>query len=423
MDRREFPVLSAADESHVERLSAGLGDDPSRVFAYLWLRSLEDDIEPTPATEMMIHIGTGLSRKAVQDALTALEDRDLVESRAVETSTPGRPPKAWQAVEPLPAILDRVYDQHARRLVDRARTITNYTDGDGPSESDPGAMTVALNWQPNGLQLPLYAARADGSYEKRGLTVELESFNGSQRAVEAVLSGEATVGIAGAATVTRSRSSGDPLVPVATLFQRPMVVLYTTRELFGERLVTVDQLRGRRVGMPTPSETSLLGHVFLSQAGILDDVEIVDLGGEETEALESGRVDVVTGIFADPLRLESAGTAVDSIHVADRYPVYGPTLVTSQATLEQRRGAIEAFLAGTTAGWTAATRDPEAAAEHVAGESGRSPEEVASVFERAVAKFGETEETSQYGWGWQTESTWSRLETALAQTDLLENAP
>jgi ABC-type nitrate/sulfonate/bicarbonate transport system substrate-binding protein/predicted transcriptional regulator len=423
MDWQEFPVLSAADESHIKRLSAGMGDDPSRVFVYLWLRSLEEDVEPTPATEMMIYIGTGLSRKAVQDALVVLEDRGLVESQTVETSTPGRPPKAWKAAEPLPTILDRVYDQHARQLVERSQTIANCTSGDARFQSSTGAITVALNWYPNGLQLPLYAARANGSYEKRGLSVDLEPFKGSRRATEAVLSGEATVGIVGAATVTRSRSGGEPLVPVATLFQRPMVVLFTTRERFGERLVTVDQLRGHRVGMPTASETSLLGRVFLAQAGVLDDVDIVEIDGEETAALKSDQVDVVTGVFADPLRLESAEVTVDSIHVADRYPVYGPTLVTSDATLEQQQEEIEAILAGTTAGWIAARRDPGTVAEHVPETSGRSPDEVASVFERAAVKFGETEETSQYGWGWQTESKWRRLETALAQTDLLENTP
>jgi ABC-type nitrate/sulfonate/bicarbonate transport system substrate-binding protein len=273
------------------------------------------------------------------------------------------------------------------------------------------------------LQLPLYASCANGNYEKRGLSVELEPFRGSQRAIEAVLSGEATVGLAGAATVMRSRSSGEPLVPVATLFQRPMVVLLTTRELFGEQLVAVDQLRGHRVGMPTASETSLLGHMFLTQAGVLDDVEIVEIDGEETAALESEQVDVVTGVFADPLRLESAETTVDSIHVADRYPVYGPTLVTSAATLEQQRAEIEAILAGTAEGWAMATRDPGAVAEHVPEASGRSPVEAASMFEQAAMKFGETEETKRYGWGWQTESTWRRLETALAQTDLLQHEP
>lgn len=435
MDRRELPVISAGEESYVDQLAAGLESSAARVFVYLWLRSREDDIKPVPATQTAIQIGTELSQKSVTDAIGVLEDRDLVEATTVTTSNPGRPPTAWTTTHPLFDVIDRAYDQHARHLLEQAQQVSDSELGALPSVSTSGqfegagstspaadqeTITLGLNWHPNGLQLPLYAAQRNSCYSDRGLAIETLEYNGSRRTVEAVVSGAATVGISGAATVSRARASGLDVVPIATLFQRPMVVLYTVRQSFGEPFDAVEQLSGRRVGMPIPSEMSILGKMFLAQAGVLEKVEIVPVEGEEHDALRSGRVDAVTGIFADPQRLESNGAAVDVVPVAERYPIYGPSLITSEATLETKCEHITRFLAGTTAGWAAAKHSPQEAIEHVCRMTDRSPEQVREVFEQAAAEFGSTDEVAKHGWGWQTPDTWDRLETALDQTALLE---
>lgn len=429
MERRELPVLSQADDVYVDQLAAGLRRSAARVYVYLWLRSLDDDIETAPATQTAIQVGTGLSRKSIQDGIQTLEARGLAESKRVNTSNPGRPPNAWTTTEPLSAVLDRVFDQHGTHLLDQALTISDAECAAVDSTTDERAtavqttdqetITVGLNWHPNGLQLPLFAARQNDHYSDRGLCVEFLAYNGSRQAVDAVVSGAATVGISGAATVTRARANGMPVVPIATLFQRPMVVFYTVRQRFGDRLDTVDQLSGRRVGMPVPSEMSTLGKMFLAQAGILEEVEIVHVEGEEHDALTSGDVDAVTGIFADPQRLDSASTTVDTLPVAAAYPIYGPTLIACEESLDRRRELLTRFLSGTTAGWAAATHDPGQAVDHLSERTDHSPERVRAVFERAVEEFASTDELAKHGWGWQTPETWNRLETALEQTDLL----
>ncbi|PSQ58067.1 MAG: hypothetical protein BRD23_07860 [Halobacteriales archaeon SW_9_67_25] len=59
-----------------------------------------------------------------------------------------------------------------------------------------------------------------------------------------------------------------------------MTVLYTVRSVFGGELTSVEQLRGRTVAMPPGAETALLGRLFLSQADILDDADVIEAGGE-----------------------------------------------------------------------------------------------------------------------------------------------
>lgn len=427
MKTREFPVLDASDNRDIQRLAAGVGEAPARVFIYLSRRESQSKISPTPATAMEIQIGTELSRNACKDALSVLTERGLITKTTVETTTPGRPPNAWMPVDSLSSATTDAYLQHARALLRQADRLTNadeqadrFTNADEPPETTPEEDTspviVGLNWNPNALHLPLYAAME--YYSERGLAVESRTFTGSRQVVDAVVSGEVTVGIAGGATLTRARANGVKIVPIAVLFQRPMAVVYTTRSVFGESLTELNQLRGRRVGMPVPSEASTLGQLFLSQANVLDEVEIVDVGGEEEAALNAGRVDAVTGMFADPMRLASGEETVDSLPVAKQYPIYGPALVVTERTLNQRRETLDAFLAATTAGWATAREQPATVANSLLT-SGTHPEQVTTVFERAVTEFGMTDAVSRHGWGWHSPETWHRLETALDQSNLL----
>ncbi|MFC7007464.1 ABC transporter substrate-binding protein [Halalkalicoccus salilacus] len=249
--------------------------------------------------------------------------------------------------------------------------------------------------------------------------MRIEHYRGSRQALDAVLSGEADVGVVGAATVVRAREAGDPIMPIAVLYQRAMTTLYTTREAFGGPLSSVDQLRGRRIGTPAGSETDVLGRLFVSQTAIADTIRFVDTGGEEQRALVSGTVDVVTGSFSDPRQLELRGATVDSILVADHFPIYGPTLVVEEETLFERAALLRRFLVAMMRGWVGARRS-DGAVRTIAAESDESPEEVRRTFEQAIEEFGTTETVRNHGWGWQRVETWDRLETALRQGGLLD---
>ncbi|WP_255194017.1 ABC transporter substrate-binding protein [Natronobeatus ordinarius] len=431
MDTREVPVLSAGDQPLVDRLAAGLGENAARVLAYLVLRA-EHYPDEEPASEPIVQLGTELNRSRVKDALATLCERELATETTVRTTTSGRPPRAWYTTESRATATRNASDRHAQRLLERSRRWADSENTDGGESvaiSEPRStvssdadshVTVGLNWRPNGLQLPLFAALAGGEYDRRGVSVTLEEYRGSARAIESVVDGEADVAIAGAASIVRARADGEPVVPIVVWFQRPMVVFYTTREPFGEPLETVGQLRGRRVGMPIESETGLLGRLYLSQAGVLEETECVDLRGEESEPLQSGTVEVVTGTFSDPMRLEDGGATVDSIHVADQYPIYGPAIVAHAETLRRQPRLLETFLAGTVAGWALATEDPSTAARDVARQTDRPAAWIERVFERAADRFGTTDAVRKHGWGWQSPETWSRLEEALEQVDLLE---
>ena len=433
MEVRTFPALSDDDDAFVDSLGVGLGDRPARVLAYLLLRAERDDVGEDPATLLSVRVGTDLSRNAATDALSELQDRGLVTATTVRDETRGRPPQAWEVPYDRRAAPERVYDRHADRLLDRARSAfdvggeaqrtgpgtagsdaTDGTEADLADETDR-ELAVGLNWTPNGLHLPLFAARGRGEYADRGLSVSFDDHRGSSASLAAVVSGDADVGVAGAVSLVEARRRGESVVPLALLFQRAMTVLYAERDRFEGELESVEQLRGRRVGMPVESEAGLLGRLFLAQSGVLADVDLVDIEGEERRALRDGEADAVTGSFSDPRELREDGVRTDSLRVADQFPICGPSLVATEETLRRRPGPLADFLAATAAGWAAATRSPY---EVSTGSETIFEDDERRTFELAVAEFGVNDAVREHGWGWQDTETWQRLETALSVADL-----
>ncbi|MDJ1434152.1 ABC transporter substrate-binding protein [Halostagnicola sp. A-GB9-2] len=427
MDVREFPVLTEADRELIDVFAIGLGDDAARVLAYLQRRREDDEFSDT-STETAVHVGTNVSKSAAKRSLTELTSAAIIEETTVQTTDPGRPPKAWRAVSTRDETARRLYAHHAKRLLEQSKRVearlpeTRAADGTGGDDSDdeadrlarPDLVSIGLNWQPNGLHLPLFAARASDD-SRSSVEFAFREYTGSRRVIDGVESGESDVGIAGAATVVRERERGRPIVPIAVLFQRSTVVLFTTREQFGGSFDSLECLRGRRVGMPTGTETGLLGRLLLEQAGIREAVEVVDVEGEERDALESGSVDVVTGMGPDPHRVESSTRTVEVLTMTDQFPVYGPVVIANESTLETRPTMLEGVLAAIVDGWASAVEDPEPAAADIAADSDESADRIVNTFERAREAFGTSDAVRKHGWGWHAPKPWSNLRAALAE--------
>ncbi|MFB6107474.1 MAG: ABC transporter substrate-binding protein [Haloplanus sp.] len=431
---REFPVLGDEDDPTVEAFAAGVDREAARVLAYLVGREESDRFAGQAASRLAVRVGVDLGRERVSEVLSTLTERELVVETTVDSEAPGRPPKGWRVDADRDRTLDRVRRHHSRALLDRAADVASTLGDDvavDPESDDDAVVEVGLNWDPNGLHAPLFVAADRGAYADHGVDVSFTGCRGSRAALAAVAEGDVDVGLTGAATLLRAREDGHDVVPLALYYQRAMVVLYTTRATFGEPFRSVEQIRGRRVAMPRGSETGALGRLFLAQAGVVDDVTVVRADGEEHAALLDGDADVATGVFTDPLELEAAGHEVDSVLVADHFPVPGPAFVVRRETLRGRAPALRNLLEGTMAGWTAARGDPEAAARCVvagreavatdgAANTGGETADERRKFEQALARFADSDAVRKNGWGWHSPETWQRLRIALGQANVLE---
>jgi ABC-type nitrate/sulfonate/bicarbonate transport system substrate-binding protein len=428
---REFPILGDEDEPTVEAFATGLDHEAARVLAYLVGREESDRFSDEAASRLAVRVGVDLGRGRVSDVLGTLTDLGLVVETTVDSEAPGRPPKGWRADAGHDRTLSRVRALHADALLDQAATVASALDDDfagsitrdgdattsPPAERDAGHLEVGLNWDPNGLHAPLFA----GAYADHGVDVTLTGCRGSRAALSAVVDGDVDVGLTGAATYLRGHTTREGVVPLALYYQRAMVTLYTTRSAFGGPLRSVEDVRGRRVAMPAGSETGALGRLFLAQAGVVDDVTVVRADGEEREALLDGDADVATGVFTDPLELEAAGHDVDSVLLADHFPVPGPAFVVRQETLRERPDALRGFLEGAMAGWTTARADPDTAIDAVADRSDEDIADERRKLEGALDRFAGGDAVEKNGWGWHSPETWERLRVALEQAAALGN--
>ncbi|PSQ32583.1 myristoyl transferase [Halobacteriales archaeon SW_10_68_16] len=430
MRTREFPALGPEDAPVVEAFGVGLGREEARVLAFLLLRG--DD---RPASRLDVRIGAGLGRERTADALSALETVGLVASGTIDSGSSGRPQKGWRVAGDPEEIAARVRQRHAEALLGQARTVaaevgSGAAGGDrqnGEADTLPVALDrgaadparVVLNWIPNGFHAPVFLAAERGFYGEAGVDASIRAARGSTAALRQVESGGADVGVVGSAVLCGALAEGRPVVPVALLYQRAMTVLYSVRSVFGAELDSVEQLRGRTVAMPRGSETALLARLFLSQAGVLGDVTIVDASGEERADLLEGKADVVTGMAADPPALEAEGYTVDSILVSEKFPVPGPALVVHADALADPPAALGGFLTATMRGVVAADRDREAAAEAVAARSDHAVAAERRRLDVALDRFSDSEARRSRGWGWQSVDDWRRLRMALHQTGTL----
>jgi ABC-type nitrate/sulfonate/bicarbonate transport system substrate-binding protein len=421
---REFPILGDEDEPTVEAFATGLDREAARVLAYLVGRGESDRFSGEAASRLAVRVGVDLGRGRVSDVLGTLTDLGLVVETTVDSEAPGRPPKGWRADASRERTLTRVRARHSEALLDRAVTVAAAFDdppsldgmGPPPRDRDAGHVAVGLNWEPNGLHAPLCAA----PYTDHGVDGAPTGRRGSRAAVSAVADGDVDVGLTGAATFLRARPRAG-VVPLALYYQRAMVSLYTTRSAFGGPLRSVEDVRGRRVAMPAGSETGALGRLFLAQAGVVDDVTIVRADGEEREALLDGDADVATGVFTDPLELSAAGHDVDSVLLADHFPVPGPAFVVRRETLRERPDALRGFLEGAMAGWSTARADPPAAVDALAAHDGVTVTvaDERRKLEDALDRFAGGDAVEKNGWGWHSPETWERLRVALDQAAAL----
>lgn len=413
-----FPVLDDDEAALVADLAVGLADPTARVLAYLVARRDSDGVDAEFASKLDVRVGAGLGRSKIEAALSALEGRDVVERTTAEGQSRGRPTAEWAATGNAAETTARIRETHAAALLDRAtRTADAFEVRDSRASTDLDSnVRVGLNWAPNCFHAPLVAAAA-GPFADRGFDVSFTTCRGSRSALERLQSGDADVVVGGGATVVQAQAEGSPVVPLALLSQRAATTLYTTRDAFGAVFESVEQARGCRVAMPTGSETAALSRLLLSQAGVIEDVTVVESTGEERHELLEGDADVVTGMATDVHDLRREGYAVDSVLLSDHFPAYGPALVVRESTLRGDADRLSAFLEATMVGRRAVERDPATAAASLAEHSQRTVGDERRRLETVLERFVDSEATRKHGWGWHSVDGWRRLRTALEQAN------
>ena len=231
-----------------------------------------------------------------------------------------------------------------------------------PSSGSPAPATplvVGLGFIPSVQFAQFYLADQAGYYADEGLDVTfLNEIDANL--VPKVGQGQVDIGMSDGTSVIPAVSQGIPVRYVATVYgQFPSIV-------FGKAssgIASAADLEGKKLGIPGRYGSSwIMLQALLDSAGLtpedLDIVEYPDFG--QGAAVSQDAVDAATG-FAnnEPVQLDLAGTEPFVLHVDDITALPGPGLIVSNATLEAKRDAVEAFVRATLQAMDDIVTDPE----------------------------------------------------------------
>jgi putative hydroxymethylpyrimidine transport system substrate-binding protein len=168
-------------------------------------------------------------------------------------------------------------------------------------------MTVILDWFPNPDHAPLIVAQQQGFFQRQGLSVDLVPPADPSDPAKLVAAGKADLAIGYQPRFLEQVDQGLPLVAVGTLINQPLNALV----VLGDSAVhSVADLKHTKIGYSGSGMNSTMLKIMLEQHGLsLQDVEIVQIHYNLTQALLSGKVDAVTGMMRnfEMSQLEAAG--------------------------------------------------------------------------------------------------------------------
>src|SRR3954447_4958318 len=253
----------------------------------------------------------------------------------------------------------------------------------GGGGSDRARITIALDFTPNAVHAPIYAAVRRGFDRRNGVRLRIQPPGSAPDALKLVASGRADMAVLDIHDLGLARERGQDFVGVAALVQGPLAAIIARGEIRRPR-----DLEGRRVGVSgLPSDVAVLRAVLDGDGADPRRVKRVTIGVGAVPRLIEGKVDAVPGFWnAEGVVLRRRGVPIHEFRVerfgAPRYPEV--VLFTSRRTLERRHRAIEGTVKAIREGVNDVLARPEPAVRDIA-EVGNSDRGLVREQLRAVA--------------------------------------
>jgi putative hydroxymethylpyrimidine transport system substrate-binding protein len=233
------------------------------------------------------------------------------------------------------------------------------------------AATLALDFTPNAVHAPIYAAVREGLDRRRGVRLRIREPGSSPNSLALLTSGRVDVGILDIHDLAIARQRGIDVVGVAALVQRPLAALIAQPGVGRPR-----DLAGRTVGVSgLPSDPAFVRAIMQGDGGDYARVKQVTIGFQAVSSILSRRVDAVPAFWnAEGVALRRRGVRTREFRVEDYgAPAYPEVvLVTARRTLERKRALIDGVVAAIGDGVRSVLARPEPAARQIAQAAGQA---------------------------------------------------
>jgi NitT/TauT family transport system substrate-binding protein/putative hydroxymethylpyrimidine transport system substrate-binding protein len=231
--------------------------------------------------------------------------------------------------------------------------------------------TLALDFTPNAVHAPIYAAVREGLDRRHGVQLRIREPGSSPNSLALLTSGRVDVGILDIHDLAIARARGVDVVGIAALVQRPLAALIARPDVRRPR-----DLAGRTVGVSgLPSDPAFVRAIVEGDGGDYARVKQVTIGFQAVSSILSGRVDAVPAFWnAEGVALRRRGVRTHEFRVEDYgAPAYPEVvLVTARRTLQRKRALIDGVVAAIGDGVRSVLARPEPAARQIAKAAGQA---------------------------------------------------
>jgi NitT/TauT family transport system substrate-binding protein/putative hydroxymethylpyrimidine transport system substrate-binding protein len=238
---------------------------------------------------------------------------------------------------------------------------------DAPAGGERAAqrVTLSLDFTPNAVHAPIYAAARDGRDRREGVELQIRKPGPGPDALKLIAAGKVDLGVLDIHDLAIARQQGADLVAIGALVGKPLAALIGQPGLQRPR-----DLEGKTVGVSgLPSDPAFLRAILEHDGADYDSVKQVTIGFSAVARLLSRRVDAVPAFWnAEGVALKAKGRDVSEFRVEDYGAPPYPEVVffTSRATLDKERARIKGALDAIARGLDATRARPEAAVDVIA---------------------------------------------------------
>jgi putative hydroxymethylpyrimidine transport system substrate-binding protein len=238
-----------------------------------------------------------------------------------------------------------------------------------PAAATPA--TLALDFTPNAVHAPIYAAVREGLDRRRGVRLRIREPGSSPNSLALLTSGRVDVGILDIHDLALARERGVDVVGIAALVQKPLAALIARGGVRRTR-----ELAGRTVGVSgLPSDPAFVRAIVQGDGGDYARVRQVTIGFQAVSSILSRRVDAVPAFWnAEGVALRERGVRTREFRVEDfgapEYPEV--VLVTARRTLERKRTLVAGVVAAIGDGVRSVVTRPKPAAREVSRAAGQA---------------------------------------------------
>ncbi len=293
-------------------------------------------------------------------------------------------------------------------------------NGNGDTASgEPTPIVTQVNWIDDVEWAGFYIAQERGYFANEGLEHTLRlAFDAEGNFLDSiteVAEGRAEFGVADMTTVLTARAAGQPVVAVATIYQRHPLALTSLAENGIER---PRDLAGKTIQISGVS--TIVFQALLASEGVpLDAVNVVERTDFTLEPLLSGETDVIDAWMTNEVvELSLQGVAYNTILVSDYgIEVYPAVIFTREDLVADQHDMVQGFVNAVLRGYQEAIEEPLVAVDLALA---RNPDLDRDVQTEGMQRSRPLLKPSGYEAGMMTPQVWEFAQEILLSQGLLD---